>query len=259
VSDDGALLYLIQALPQDGFQHYQVRAYEVARHRLDPQPVVAPEKDEGTMSGEAWTRQWSPDGAWLYTLYVQLSGPPHVFIHALDLQARRTYCIDFPVLRGPGGTDFFTLSHFTLSVAPDGRTLYAVNPLLGTMALISMPAGRVRIVGLGAGTGSDTQTDRMQDFAAISADGRALFVATNQGIWVISTATAHIQATYAAGHDIGSVALSPDGKRLYALYRAEGTAAILDAATGHVLGSFAADAFQSTLEQVAGVSGARLG
>lgn len=111
ISADGRLVYLIQSLPTRGYGVYQVRSYQVGHTGVDARVVVAPGEVPGSMSGGAWSRAWSPDGSWLYTLYIQGSG--HVFVHALHLAARETRCIDFPALSG----SVQEASHFTLSVA----------------------------------------------------------------------------------------------------------------------------------------------
>jgi hypothetical protein len=252
VTSDGNLLYLIQALPSVGFSAYQVRAFEVRANQLDPHPVVAPGEKPGSMSGEAWTRVWSPDGSWLYTLYVQDSG--HVFVHALHLAARQTRCIDFPdqadlpsqASSVPGLLD--AIGRYTLTVSPDGRSLYAVNPLLGRMAVVrELPNGAARIVRLAQHAGSP---QRPQDAAAIAADGSRIFVATNHGVWAIDARALVVHAAYLPGMSIGSVALSRDGRHLYALATSQRRVITVDSATGRPLGAMVADGGAWAIEGV---------
>lgn len=209
IGADGRMLYLIQEIANN-YDYYHVRSYDVARKVLDKRVVVAPDDARSPMHGVAWTRAWSPDGSWLYTLYVQDNS--HVFVHALDLATRETHCIDFPAISGASAT---SITHFTLSVAPDGRALYAVNPALGLVAVArDLPDGAVMLHQLGAHAGAP---ERTQTAAAIARDGKTVFVATGSGVWVVDTRALAIRAVYVPDEEVASVALSHDGFRLYIL------------------------------------------
>ena len=224
IGNDGRLVYLIQSLPARGFGVYQVRSYQVGHASVDARVVVAPGEVPGSMSGEAWSRAWSPDGSWLYTLYVQSDG--HVFVHALHLAARETRCIDFPAL----SNSVQEASHFTLSVAPDGRALYAVNPVLGlAVAVRALPGGKVIVAHLRMRAGSPQRT---QSAAAIAPDGRTVFVATGAGVWAIDVRALTLRQVYVRYQEVASVALSGDGQRLYALSLADQSVDVLTPATG---------------------------
>lgn len=224
ITADGKTLYLIQSLPNMGFQVYQVRSFDLVRSVLDARIVAQRGETPGSMSGEAWTRVWSPDGAWLYTLYVESDG--HAFIHALNLHARTTVCLDFPAI----SSDVGLMAHFTLSVAPDGHTLYAVNAPLGVAVEVGhLPVGTMRLVHLGMRAGAPM---RMQDAAAISADGRRVFVATGSGVWVVDTQSLHVRKTWVSDQEIASVAISRDGQRLFALSQTSNQISVLDSTDG---------------------------
>jgi hypothetical protein len=93
VSPDGSRLFLIQyrGSPSD----YAVRAYDVARRRLLPRPIVDPREPDEKMTGFPITRSPSADGRWQYTLY---QGTDHPFVHALDTARGRAFCVDVPGL-----------------------------------------------------------------------------------------------------------------------------------------------------------------
>jgi hypothetical protein len=95
IAPDGRSLYLIRYLRQDG-SRYEVRAYDLARRRLVPAPVVDPREPGEKMTGFPVTRVMSAGGRWAYTLYGRPSGEP--FVHALDTVARHAVCIDLPSL-----------------------------------------------------------------------------------------------------------------------------------------------------------------
>jgi hypothetical protein len=224
ITADGKILYLIQSLPNVGYGAYQVRSFDVARSVLDSKVIVERGEKPGSMSGEAWTRVWSRDGSWLYTLYVENSG--HAFVHALNLQARKTLCLDFP----PISKNISLMAHFTLSASPDGRTLYAVNPVLGAVVAVqNLPVGKMRLARLTLRAGAPMRT---QAAAAISADGKSVFVATGTGVWVIDTRTLKLKSTYVPDQEVASVAVSHDGNRLFVLSPTSGTIDVLNPSNG---------------------------
>jgi hypothetical protein len=97
IAPSGRWLYLIHYLTQDAAR-YEVRAYDLVRHRLAPQPVVDVREPDEKMQGLPLARATSADGRWAYTLYFRPDGAP--FIHALDTERRAAACIDLPALRG---------------------------------------------------------------------------------------------------------------------------------------------------------------
>ena len=98
LSPDGRLMYLIEYLSPRNYSRYAVRAYDLRRRRLLPEPIVDPREPDERMSGWPMTRATSADGRWEYTLY---QGTSYPFIHALDTERRRAFCIDLDGLGGP--------------------------------------------------------------------------------------------------------------------------------------------------------------
>ncbi|HEY7076034.1 MAG TPA: hypothetical protein VH418_11715 [Solirubrobacteraceae bacterium] len=92
ISPDAASIYLVEALSRRNPAHYQVRVYDMRAGRLLARPLVDRREPDEKMQGYAVTRATSADGRWNYTLYDRPAGTP--FIHALDTDARRAYCID---------------------------------------------------------------------------------------------------------------------------------------------------------------------
>jgi hypothetical protein len=114
ISPDGSRIYLIEYLSPRDFAEYRVRAYNLDRGRLAPNPIIDPEESGEEMYGVPLTRATSPDGRWAYTLY---TGPRENFIHALDTQRAAAVCIDLH------DVDEGALFRSDLRVAPDGQTL----------------------------------------------------------------------------------------------------------------------------------------
>lgn len=244
ISADGRALYLIQKLDHAGPQAYQVRLYDVARRQLAPRPL-AENGDPAShiVRGVAYTRVWSPRGDWLFTLYVQ-PGHGGAFIHALGMAYRRVHCI---MLNTPGSPS--DLARFTLAVAPSGATLYAVDAALGRAVVVQgFPDGPHVSLGLGRRAAG---LQGAQSGMVMSRDGRTLFVATLKGVWSIDARRLILRHVYLTGQPVSSLALSPDGRRLYALAPRlvdGGSIVALDATTGRMLGTMGQ-------RQVAGSSG----
>lgn len=90
-SPDGLALYLVRYLDA-GRTSYEVRAYDVERGRLEPEPVLESEVATVTMRGLPLSRVTSPDGRWEYTLYDGAGKTP--FVHALDTLEGVPVCIE---------------------------------------------------------------------------------------------------------------------------------------------------------------------
>lgn len=116
ISPDARWLYLVQYFTaQDPFR-YLVRAYDLDRHRLLPEPIIDPREVGDVMRGMPLTRSYSPDGRFAYTLYD--GAGEHPFIHALDTVERSARCIDLHGLMG-----YQRLGDLELDVSSDGGTI----------------------------------------------------------------------------------------------------------------------------------------
>ncbi len=98
LSNDGASLYLIETLPPTGTATpglgYKVRLYDMRTATLQPGVIVDKTAIAQTMSGTRQSSMVSPDGQWVYSLYLnQAKGP---FIHMLNLNGRFSVCIFLP-------------------------------------------------------------------------------------------------------------------------------------------------------------------
>jgi hypothetical protein len=95
ISPDGSTLYLVEYQNYGSSPTYRVRAYDVAARRLLARPIVDREIGERLMRGWAVTRVTTSTGRWAYTLYARARKEP--FVHALDAEQRRAYCVDLPL------------------------------------------------------------------------------------------------------------------------------------------------------------------
>jgi hypothetical protein len=112
ISPDGRWLYLIEYLSPRNLSKYNVRAYDLERGRLLPDPITDPDESGDEMYGTPMTRAMSPDGRWAYTLY----DGEETFIHALDTRKGAAVCIDLDDLQAkPWRLD--------MRSSPNGRAL----------------------------------------------------------------------------------------------------------------------------------------
>lgn len=134
LSPDTATLYLIQHVSRRDFLKYQVRAYDLRRHRLLPQ-VVADKTQRGwLMQGVPIKRIASSDGRWVYTLYGAGDGYP--FVHALDSVNRSAHCIGLPWTgnQDPLGRAVLKLDREQLTISAGGRR-FAIDRKTFALAL----------------------------------------------------------------------------------------------------------------------------
>jgi hypothetical protein len=97
LSPNARWLYLIEYTSAVDPVRYQVRALDLLKGRLHPEPVVDKREPDEDMNGHPLTRATSADGRWAYTLY---EGAEYPFVHALDTVNRDARCIDLDWLRG---------------------------------------------------------------------------------------------------------------------------------------------------------------
>lgn len=216
ISNDGQSLYLIEHISS---AIYKVRVYDVRQNYLNPNVVF--DKSEGTdaMAGLRLSGVASPDGHWLYSLYVREHGS--AFIHALSLDNAIAFCIDLP---GKGYADMDAF-RWSLALSADGSHLYAANGAIGVVSEIDLNSYAVkRTVKIGAPSttaGIFAQDVDAKEFggnaAVLSPDGQTLVMAGDTGVVWADTATLHARSRQLSGWTVWSLALSPDGSVLYAV------------------------------------------
>ena len=229
ISSDGNGLYLLQRL-DGGTGHYYVQLYMIASGKLNGFPIVdKSELNDPNMTGTAVARQVASYGAEAYTLYVD-SYHNIAFVHVLplDIGFPFAHCITLPVGKSPD-----LLRYYTLTLSSDGQTLYAANGALGVVSEISLSTGDsndifsdqiVATDHFSPNVTSVTNADMsrmLRNGAALSSDQSTLYFAGLHGIWSVKTgelrnghAIFHQTLT---GQSFTGIALSADGKTLYAV------------------------------------------
>ncbi|MBB5081577.1 YncE family protein [Nonomuraea endophytica] len=147
-STDGQAMYVLEYLPPDKPDRYRVRVLDLPSgtpkplNTRDKKPV--PEGKEEEMRGQGRQAVLDRDAGVLYTLYTHQpdhlhtrdlvaggdSAPGvHAFVHVLQLDQRWAYCLDLPQPFGMGPPE----AH-TLTLSPDGRTLFIYDATSGRIA-----------------------------------------------------------------------------------------------------------------------------
>jgi hypothetical protein len=125
-------LYLIRYLAGGG---YQVRLLDLTHPERGTRIVKDPH-ESGTIWGSPFSRLASPDGRYLFTLYIASNGA--AMIHELDLATRRARCIDLP-----GTGNYNSATSWALALAPGGRTLWAAGAGYGRVVAIDVRTRKV--------------------------------------------------------------------------------------------------------------------
>ena len=242
LSPDGAILYLAEHVPDPVEGRYQVRAVDTATGVMRDTIIVDKRNVDETMAGWPVDQELRADGVVL-TLY---RGVEHPFIHALQSREAWAVCIDLPAR---GMDDESATTDWGVVSAAGGAI--AVNATLGIAVAVAPdltirqtvdfePAAATgfRLAKFGHG---DSGTVGRRVIA--NQTGSAVFAAGAGGIVWISPTDLAVAGRFLAGHAIDALALTPDGRTLYALLRADGRIAALDATTGEVLGWAAGEGY----------------
>ena len=216
VSNNGRRLFLIQYLRSG----YLVRFYDVARQSLAAR--VLTEKG-APMQGLAWNAVASPDGHYLFTLYVRGDGAAE--IHTLDLRRGTAVCIDLP--RG----DPASVQQYALALSPDGRTVFAANPALRLVATVDV---RTRSVGHVAYFHANGFPSTQSELAVASHDGRTVYFTSGRDLFAYDAAYRTIRGAYRIGTVATGLAFTRDDRRLLVV-RADHKVLWINAATGRRL------------------------
>jgi WD40 repeat protein len=207
----GNRLYLLKYLKSG----YEIRLYDLASGRLAAKPLKDP-KGSSTIWGSAWERVASPDGRYLFTLYI--GGDGGAMVHQLDLKTSAARCIDLP-----GSGDFGSATTWAMEVSPNGKTLWAVNPGLGRVVGIDVAKRKVRTVFSFKRTPL-YDNGPVSSVSAISPDGSRIAVGAAGKIFYVSMA----RRLVVSGAPRAAVALgyAPDGTTLWVVGKGEQVTAL---------------------------------
>jgi hypothetical protein len=215
LSADGAWLYVIVHRP-GGI--YEVRRASTATGALEPNVIVDKRKPGEVMAGYAITQLAGRNG-WVYTLY---QGPEGPFVHALQTEDGAAACIDLPKSDKAVETDA-TAAAWGLALSRNGRSLYAVNSALGTVNELSLEDFELERTATLAKQSAGVELAKFENAAwsdagsaALSPDGKILYVGGPHGVSAIGTADFGSIATLGGDRGYRSLGVSAGGQ-VYAI------------------------------------------
>jgi hypothetical protein len=220
VSNDGNRIFLIEYISPTG---YYVRQFDVGIRQLNPTIIFDKSDGGAAMAGLKLSGIPSPDGHWLYSLYVRQDKSP--FIHALNLDGNLiAFCVDLPGSGYASNPDAF---HWSLALSADATHLYAANGASGTVADISLQSGwpstprAARLDTSQTGGIFGVQNVEAKELggntAAVSPDGKTLVIGGNTGLFWVDTTSLKAKDHRLTDWNVWSLAMSPDGTTVYAV------------------------------------------
>ena len=197
----GSKLYLIQ-YAQTG---YLVRVADLATGKLLPDPLK--DADEPALIlGQAWSRVASPDGRYLFTVYI--TGGGTAMIHELDMRDGKAWCIDLP-----GSGDYNAAGSYAIALSRDGKRLYAAGGAYGTVVTVDVAAHSVAHVS--HYTAIKPQNTQSLPSATLSPDGKTLAFSNAGAVRVFDLGSDRVTQKTQLPPD-AVLAYAPSGKLVYA-------------------------------------------
>ena len=211
LSADSEAHFLIEHVPAVNPTRYRVRLYDLARGELQACALRDKRVEEEFLTGLARGSLASPDGAWLFTLYLNtLRNRP--FIHALNLEKSPPLCIKLPACTG----DLEDLKHYPLMLAPDSQVLYAINPALGIVAKVDLLTFNVvQTAQFEFRDSPISGTDKISRASIITQDGKQVYFTDGWQVWAYDTQTKEVGEPITPHTHIAGLGVSTDGQRLY--------------------------------------------
>lgn len=258
VSNDGQRIFLIQYISPT---EYYVRQFDVGIKQLNPTIIFDKSDGGAAMAGLRLSGVASPDGHWLYSVYVRQDKSP--FIHALNLDGSLiAVCLDLPGSGYASNSDAF---HWSVAMNADGTHLYAANGATGTVEDIGIDSGfpnparaaRIDTSQTGGIFGvRDVEAKELGgNAAAVSPDGKTLVIGGSAGLFWVDTTSLKATDHQLADWNVWSLAMSPDGTTVYAV-RDSGMIAEVSMSGSHQMTTFGGAPGQPlALIRVAGVPG----
>jgi WD40 repeat protein len=196
----GDKVYLLKYLSNG----YEIRLYDLTTGELAAKPLKDP-KASSTIWGIAWERVASPDGRYLFTLYV--GGNGGAMVHQLDLKTSAARCIDLP-----GTGDFNSTTTWAIELSPNGKTLWAVNPSYGRVVGIDVAKRNVRVA-FRFKKSALYDNGPVASVSAISSDGSQIALGVAGKLFYVSMA--HKTVVNGVPHEAIALGYAPDGATLW--------------------------------------------
>jgi hypothetical protein len=193
----GNNLFLVHTLDRG----YEIRLYDLANGGLAFNSVKGPDLG-GRIWGDPWQRVSSPDGRYLFTLYVASNGAS--MVHELDLRRPKAHCVDLP-----GTGNWNAAATYALALAPDGRHLWVLGTGYGQVAELDIATHRI-VESFRFDPGPAYGSPGV---AAMASDGARIALTDAYHVWLVDTA--HHSVVAGPAHVAIGLAWSPDARRLW--------------------------------------------
>lgn len=184
---NGTALFLVQHGSASDPAQYQVRLFDLTKRELVSGAIVDKRETDEVMVGYPWDAVATPDGTWLFTLYLRINDQS-AFIHALNLKERYAWCIDLPAQSETRSA----LQNYTIALAPNGKNLYALNSALGTLSMIQVGDADIsRTIQFAAPTArtESAPPSTIISHARVSRDSSTLFFTDGYTVWQFNAST----------------------------------------------------------------------
>ena len=223
-STDGHSLFVVEYLPPMRPSRYRVRRLDLQTEQVVGVFTVDAELQEA-MEGTARVQASSPDGRRLYTLYTvdDGRGARHAFVHVLSLDELWAHCVDLPASFGTAPE-----KAIGISVAPDGKHLYAADTFNGTVAEIDTETLAVTRTAR-----SPIERGRGAAHVAVASDG-TFYMARGMHVNALDASTLSLMDAWEMDRTITGIQPASQGTRVYIGQKDQ--IVILDPTTGDRLG-----------------------
>jgi hypothetical protein len=213
IDNSGTRLYLIHHFA-DQPGRYEVAKYSFPTGEMQS-PIIEKTGKLRVMQGNRVSTLPDPNGHWQYSLY--RGGLEGAFIHtlSLDMDYGTAWCVDLP----GGGTPDQQLA-WSITMSPDGKRLYAVNPVLNRAIWYNIDGvspGQAPVLFRQSMLSAAGGLQNALGTSALSPDVKRLVVGTSGGVVVLEADRLDVVERWATNHHFQSLAFSPDGASVYGL------------------------------------------
>ena len=212
IDNSGTRLYLIHHFA-DQPGRYEVAKYSFPTGEMQS-PIIEKTGKLRVMQGNRVSTLPDPNGHWQYSLY--RGGLEGAFIHtlSLDMDYGTAWCVDLP-----GGGTLDQQLAWSITMSPDGKRLYAVNPALNRALWYNIDAtspGQAPVL-FRQSTFSGASVAGSIGASALSPDLKRLLVAGPTGVLVLDADHLNVVQRWTGTPALRSLAFSTDGVAAYGL------------------------------------------